>query len=119
MKVVLRCTVVVKFLLDHALSMDNVCINRRLFSIMEVYLWQFNTQSLISNHPNCTYINQKLNGNKPVLQMVIVQTGIKIKGLMLKHFTLDGITRKGITQEGVTLNQTKRYHATGITLKKG
>ena len=32
MKVVLRCTVVVKFLLDHAFPMDKVC-NRRLFSI--------------------------------------------------------------------------------------
>ena len=28
---------------------------------------KFNNQELISNYPNCTYINPKLNSNKPIL----------------------------------------------------
>ena len=36
---------------------------------------------------------------------------------MLRCFRLEGITRKGIIQD-ITLNQAKRYHATGITQLK-
>ena len=32
---------------------------------------KFNKQELISNHPNCTCINRKLSGNKPILPIVI------------------------------------------------
>ena len=74
---------------------------------------KFNNQELISNYPNCTYINPKLNSNKRIvgpqfgmhpteaegqkpvsgiMQLVKMQKGIVVKG----------ITQISITQKGMT-----------------
>lgn len=76
---------------------------------------KFNTQQLISNYPNCTCIN--LNGNKPIQQIVITQTGITLKGITLKgiarkDITLKVIALKGITWKGIT-REASRLKASG------
>ena len=84
---------------------------------------KFNNQELISNYPNCTCINPKLNSNKPILcfksgmhqteaekkkkqiaitRKAITQISIKQKGITQIDITRKGITRKDITQIGIT-----------------
>jgi len=84
----------------------------------EAPLTKFSTQQLISNYPNCTCINQKLNGNQPTPPTVTTQTGITPKGIALKGITQKGITQKGITQKGITrkvLHLLKGITRKGIT----
>ena len=73
---------------------------------------KFNIQQLISNHRNCTCINPKWNGNKPILHSHYANRhhakrhhlkrhhGKRLKGIMQKGITQKSITRKGIMQKG-------------------
>ena len=84
---------------------------------------KFNKQELISNYPNCTCINPKLNGNKPIpcsklgmhpteaegqrlvsgiMQLVKMQKGIVVSGITQIGITQRGSTQKDITQKGIT-----------------
>ena len=65
----------------------------------------------MSNHPNNTYINQKLNGNKLVLQIVTnihyrAETSIRLKGITLK-----GSYRKKVSREKTSREKTSREKA--------
>jgi len=61
-------------------------------------------------------INPKLNGNKPILQIVVPQTGIALKDHSKRHHAKrnhagrhyrKGIARKGITLAGITEKESR------------
>ena len=98
---------------------------------------KFNNEELISNYPNWTCINPKLNSNKPILCsksemhqteaegqkpisgiMQLVNKGIVVKGITQIGTMQKGITRKGIMQIGIMRKGITRKGITQIGITK-
>ena len=79
---------------------------------------KFKNQELISNYPNCTCINPKLNSNKPILcfKSRMHQTEAEgqkpVSGIMPLVKMQKGITRKGLTlKDNAKRHNAKRHNA--------